>query len=382
MSRTKFKLTSLSLSGYKSIASQNDSQTIDFQNTTVIIGANGAGKSNLVSFFKMLNLMTTGALQEYIGRHGGANSLLHYGSKQTVRIEADLKFAKDENVDSYSFALSHASGDTLIFTNEELSWHNTTKYSKPQKVQLGSGHKESLLYSEMSSAEDSTAKEIYQVLRSCQVFQFHDTSLTSTIRNKVYIENNKFLYSDAGNLAPFLLALKNNREYNKYYKRIVERIRLVMPEFGDFDLSPGEFSSESILLNWRERDEHEYVFGPHQLSDGTLRFMALAALLMQPPELLPAIIIIDEPELGLHPLAISILAGMVRSASQHSQVILATQSPRLVDEFDIDDIVVIERDKKSKKSIFKKLNSVELQYWLDDYSVSELWEKNVFGGQP
>ncbi len=382
MSRTKFKLTSVSLSGYKSIASQNDSQTIDFQNTTVIIGANGAGKSNLVSFFKMLNLMTTGALQEYIARHGGANSLLHYGSKQTERIEADLKFVQDENIDSYSFALSHASGDTLIFTNEELSWHDTAKYPKPHKVQLGSGHKESLLYAEMSSAEDSTAKEIYQVLRSCQVFQFHDTSLTSTIRNKVYIENNKFLYSDAGNLAPFLLALKNNNKYNKYYQRIVERIKLVMPEFGDFDLSPGEFSSESILLNWRERDEHEYVFGPHQLSDGTLRFMALAALLMQPPELLPAIIIIDEPELGLHPLAISILAGMVRSASQHSQVILATQSPRLVDEFDIDDIVVIERDKKSKKSIFKKLNSVELQYWLDDYSVSELWEKNVFGGQP
>jgi predicted ATPase len=382
MSRSIFKLSSLRLSGYKSIAAQNDSQTIDFQNITVIIGANGAGKSNLVSFFKMLNMMTTGALQEYIARSGGANSILHYGSKQTVRIEANLKFVQDRHVDTYSFALSHASGDTLIFTDEELSWHDQAKFPSPQKVTLGSGHKESLLNSEMSSTKGATARVVYQILRSCRVFQFHDTSLTANKRYKVYIENNKFLYSDAGNLAPFLLALKSNEEYNKYYKRIVERIKLVMPQFGDFDLNPGEFSGDSILLNWRERDEHQYIFGPHQISDGTLRFMALATLLMQPPELLPAIIIIDEPELGLHPLAISILAGMVRSASQYSQVILATQSPRLVDEFDADDIVVIERDKESKKSIFKKLDSEKLQNWLNEYSISELWEKNVLGGQP
>ncbi|OHD12907.1 MAG: hypothetical protein A2Y41_10880 [Spirochaetes bacterium GWB1_36_13] len=163
MSRVRFKLSSLSLSGYKSIASQNDSQKIDFQNTTVIIGANGAGKSNLVSFFKMLNMMTTGALQEHIARNGGANSILHYGSKQTVRTEASLEFRHENNVDTYDFALSHASGDTLIFTNEELSWHNKTKFPKPVKVILGSGHKESLLHSERNSSKGTTAKVIYQL---------------------------------------------------------------------------------------------------------------------------------------------------------------------------------------------------------------------------
>jgi predicted ATPase len=222
---------------------------------------------------------------------------------------------------------------------------------------------------------------VYTLLKGCQVFQFHDTSGAAKIRNKVYIEENKHLLKDAGNLAAFLYALKNRKDGFPFYQRIVNRITSIFPQFGDFELQPSALNKDYIRLNWREKGE-PYLFGPHQLSDGTLRFMALATLLLQPKESLPSVVILDEPELGLHPAAISSLAGMVKTAVTNTQVILATQSPRLVDEFEAEDIVIVERDEATQSSVFKRLDKAAFSDWLQRYSLSELWEKNVLGGKP
>jgi predicted ATPase len=176
--------------------------------------------------------------------------------------------------------------------------------------------------------------------------------------------------------------LKNaSDDYRKYYDRIVEKIRYIMPQFGDFVLEPREMNPANILLNWHEATS-EYLFGPHQISDGTLRFMALATLLLQPPERLPKIIIIDEPELGLHPQAIDLLGSMILTTGKHTQIIVATQSPRLLDSFDCENVIVAEWNKADNCSVFKQLNESELSQWLDEYSLSQLWEKNILGGQP
>jgi predicted ATPase len=176
----------------------------------------------------------------------------------------------------------------------------------------------------------------------CRFFQFHDTSDTAHIRNNSYIERNKYLYSDAGNLPAYLYMLKNHSDkYRAYYDRIVEKIRYVMPQFGDFALEPQEMNPANILLNWHEAADG-YLFGPHQISDGALRFMALATLLLQPPERLPKIIIIDEPELGLHPQAIDLLGNMMVTAGRGAQIIAATQSPRLLDSFSCENVLVAE----------------------------------------
>lgn len=122
------------------------------------------------------------------------------------------------------------------------------------------------------------------------------------------------------------------------------------------------------------------LFGPHALSDGTLRFICLATLFLQPPEQLPATIVLDEPELGLHPYAIALLADMVRSAAQHTQVILATQSVTLVNQFEPEDILVV--DRIQGKSAFRRLGKEEMASWLEDYGLGDLWEKNLLGGRP
>lgn len=366
------------MKGFKSFNSLG--QDIPIGDLTVLLGANGAGKSNLVSFFSMLNYLTTGALQRFIGESGSADSLLHYGSKVTSRIEASLQFEGDKDIDTYKFCLAHAAGDTLIFTEETIEWIVKGE-KKPFTITLDPGIKESGLFTYQANPKNKTGKVIYNLLKNCQVFQFHDTSSKARIRNKGYIGDNRFLYSDAGNLAAFLYSIKNQKGGEPYYNRIVRYISQVMPQFLDFELYPSPLNENNIMLNWREKNS-DYLFGAHQISDGSLRFMALATLLLQPTKSIPSVIILDEPELGLHPSAISYLAGMAKTASHKCQVIIATQSPRLVDEFEPENIVVVERDLPANCSVFKSLNRDKLNEWIENYSLSELWEKNVIGGQP
>ena len=366
------KIKTIKLKGYKSFRDA----VVHFSDVTVLLGANGAGKSNLVSFFRMLNFVSTGALQDYIGRSGGADSLLHYGRKTTTQIEADIEFSGDDSTTHYIIRLADAAPDTLIFTDERAIFQRSD-YPQPQDIPLGAGHKESELKEKAQA--DKTCKVLFSMLSRCRVFQFHDTSETAKIRKSGYIEDGNYLRSDAGNLAAYLKMLRMT--YSDCYQRIVDTVALVFPSFGDFVLQPSPGSDKYILLNWKEEGHADYLLGPHQLSDGTLRFMALATLFLQPTAKMPSVIVLDEPELGLHPYAISVLAGLVKSAAVETQVIMATQSPRLVDEFDPSQIVVLEADKESGTKC-KQLEAPKLSEWLDEYSMGELWEKNIFGGRP
>jgi predicted ATPase len=242
---------------------------------------------------------------------------------------------------------------------------------------LSTGHKESWLDT-AAQAGDKTAEVVRNLLRRCNTFQFHDTSESSKIRAAGYVEDAKYLRADAGNLAAYLHSMRKTQQ--PYYDRIVQTIRQVCPQFKDFVLEPSELNDKYILLNWMEKHQSGYLMGPHQLSDGTLRFMALATLFLQHPDRLPRVIVIDEPELGLHPQAIAVLAGLIKSVSQNAQVIVATQSVRFVDYFELSDIRPIEH--RGGVSQVLDLRADEFSEWLEDYSTGELWEKNVFGGGP
>ncbi len=365
-------LSAISLAGWKSI---KDSQRLTLGPLNVFIGANGSGKSNFVSFFKLLNEMIGERLQVFISTSGGADSVLHYGAKTTPMLEAALEFKTTTGSSVYFMRLVHAAVDTLIFTEERLEFHKPG-YPNPNKAILGSGHRESLLGNKAKAGND-TATVLRRLVGSCRVYQFHDTSSTARIRQQCYIDNDRFLMPDGGNLAAVLYRFREKEP--TCYGRIVRTIQQVAPFFNDFELEPMSQNSKSILLNWREKGV-EKVFGPHQVSDGTLRAMALITLLLQPEDHLPTVIVIDEPELGLHPYAIGVIAALIRKAAHHCQVILATQSPGLLDHFEPEDVVVV--DRKEKTSEFRRLPESDLDSWLDEYSLSEVWEKNIFGGGP
>ena len=366
------KLNSITIRGYRSIKDA----TLELRPLNVLIGANGAGKSNLISFFKMMNDLMAGRLQRYVASTGHATSNLYFGPKVTPQLQAKLTFETDQgHMDIYTMRLSHAAGDALIFAQESLSYL-APGHVEPRVEELGPGHRETLVRS--ASDEGSQTGRVFQyLLDHCRVFHFHDTGPASSVRNYCYTGNSRWLMPDAGNLAAVLYRL--SLESSFFYDRILGTIRQVAPFFHDFDFDPNGPGEKNIILNWRHR-ESDLIFGPHQLSDGTLRAICLISLLMQPKDRLPLLIVIDEPELGLHPYALNILASLCRSVSQHVQVLISTQSSAFVSNFDPEDIVVVERDGESSR--FDRLDAENLKAWLEDYSLGEIWEKNIIGGGP
>lgn len=340
----------------------------------ILIGANGAGKSNLISFFKMLNEMMAGRFQQYIGMSGRAQSLLYFGPKTTLQIEAKLEFEVESGSDTYLLRLFHAAGDTLIFAEETLSYLETGRES-PRLDGLGAGHQETNINKAIEE-EKVTAKVLKRLLDRCRVYHFHDTSPTAGVRQSCYVGDNRWLMPDAGNLAALLLRFREG-DGNPAYQRIVGTIRLIAPFFDDFVLEPD--ASHRVILNWREK-ESDRVFGPHQFSDGSLRAICLATLLLQPEDEFPKLIVVDEPELGLHPYALNVIADLFSKASLHTQILISTQSSSFLDNFNPKDVIAVNREGKESK--FKRLHPEDLEIWLEEYSLGEVWEKNVIGGGP
>ncbi len=373
----KFLMQSIDIKGFKSFNAEG--QKLELGDLTVLIGANGAGKSNLISFFRMITNMMNDSLHKYIGINGGADSLLYLGAKKTAQIESQFKFSFNNSVQNYRFILSYAAGDTLFISEEGSDWQSETGI-RISEMTKALGKKETAL-SKLVNKENTKFLAVNNLLKCFQVYHFHDTTNASPMRKNSYLNDNKNLKSDGGNLAAILYAQKNSDRWNNYYKRIVEHIRYVLPEFEDFVLEPDIYSGKNIILNWRAKYS-DHLFGPHQLSDGSLRFIALMTLLLRPKELLPPIIIIDEPELGLHPSAISILANVINFVKSETQIIIATQSPNFVDEFEPSEIVVVEKNRIENCTKLRRLDINSLKEWLEEYSLSELWEKNVLGGKP
>lgn len=364
------KIKNFTIEGFKSIRHLD----LELRQLNVLIGANGAGKSNLIGFFRLLNFLQSGSLQLHIGEQGGANGILHYGAKITPQFLATINFETNRGINHYHMRLIHAAGDTMIFADEEIRYSNKERKTEGPAIPLGAGHKESGMIARSASTEKDgkTANVIRGMMGDWQVFQFHDTSPTAPIKQTRYLDDSYFLKANGGNLAPFLFRLREQQ--NEYYRRIVDTIKLCAPFFDDFVLIP---RSNNVILNWKEKNS-DLLFGPHQLSDGTLRMMAIVTLLLQPK--LPSLIIIDEPELGLHPYAITVLAGLLRGASEKSQLLISTQSANLVDELEPEDIIVV--DRKEGQSAFSRPAPSALAGWLEEYTLSELWEKNVLGGRP
>ena len=372
------QLTQLTISGFKSISSEHPI-CLDIGRITIILGANGAGKSNIISFLKMMNYMMSGSFSAYVAQNGGCQSLLHYGPKSTSSIKGNLKFESKYYKDNYDFTLSFAAPDNLVVAQElvEFVSVNDTNNRGSRRIELEQLYRESALSKPSNS---KTLQIIRNILSRCKVYQFHDSSSSAGMRNSCDVHADNYLYSEAGNIAAFLYRLK--RDYPNHYEQIVSYVRLIVPQFHDFILEPD--SVGRIMLKWTDTTGSDYIYTPMQFSDGSMRFIALATLLLQPRDIMPHVIIIDEPELGLHPYAITQLAEMIKEAAENTQVIIATQSPALVDEFEANQVVVVETNDTGELiySTARRLDTDSLEGWLNSYTISELWEKNIIGGRP
>ncbi|MCC6366140.1 MAG: AAA family ATPase [Bryobacterales bacterium] len=360
----------LTIEGFKSIRKLDDFQ---LRSLNVLIGANGAGKSNFVGFFRMLRELIEQRLQLAVQIEGGADSCLYLGPKITRRIAAKLEFGRN----GYEFELVPTANNRLIFAREVALFDGD--YGKTGDF-FGSGHAEAKLKDHKDDPDKpgrgyGIAHHVYQAVSRWTVYHFHDTSTSAGVRRQGAINDNEVFRPNADNLAAFLFRLSTGSPFA--YSRIRDVVRLAAPFFDDFKLRPVHDNSGLIQLEWLQRDS-DYPFQAHQLSDGTLRFICMATALLQPSP--PATLLFEEPELGLHPYALNLLAGLFRKAATASQLIVSTQSVPLLNEFAPEDVIVVDRERG--ESVFRRLDSAQLSEWLEDYSLGELWEKNVLGGRP
>lgn len=358
------RLDSIEIEGYRSIKKAK----LRLEQINILIGANGAGKSNLVGVLGLLGDLVENKLQLHVGRRGGADALLHFGVKKTKQLRIKVTFG----VNDYEAVMEPSVKDRLIFASEKAYFRG----ERPYVEALGEGHKESGLDEAAADRPNKVADHVLKAMRGWKVFQFHDTSPTAGMKQKHAIGDNRTLQADGSNVAAVLYGLKKKKP-SKKYRAIVDAVRAVAPFFDDFILERDELDPNVIQLEWRHKSEPAY-FDANSLSDGTLRFICIATLLLQPNK--PSVIVIDEPELGLHPAAIVQLAALLRIAAHDSQVIISTQSVTLLDQFASEDIIVVERS--DGQSVFERLAKDQVRGWLDDYSLGELWLKNVLGGRP
>lgn len=355
------QLSRLVIRGYKSFADCD----LNLARLNVLIGANGVGKSNFIGFFRLIQRILDERLQFTVGEMGGADALLHFGRKHTEILEAAFYFGSN----GYKFTLSPTQDNRMIFAHEALWWEQHGDW-RPC-----AGHFETYVHEQKHKTR--IYDYVVDAVRSWRVYHFHDTSTSARVKQIHNINDNDYLREDARNLAAFLYRLKNN--HREHYLRIVTTVRLVAPFFGDFYLRPTVDNPNKIQLEWVERDQ-DLPFTASALSDGTLRFICLATVLLQPKDFLPETILIDEPELGLHPYAITVLAGLMKSVAEQHQLLISTQSVELVNEFEAEDILVV--DKQGTTSTLQRLDVAALRTWLEDYTLGELWKKNLLGGRP
>ncbi|WP_314205652.1 AAA family ATPase [Capnocytophaga bilenii] len=349
------KMESIDIKGFKSIKELQ----LPLKPINILIGANGSGKSNFLSFFELLQNIYRKNLQGYVALNGGVDKFLYNSSEVTQEIEGKLTFSTN----SYSFTLKKGENN-LTFSKETLSYYDNN-------YEVSNFSSETYLH----SSGMPRAEYIKDYLEEVRKYHFHDTGKNAPFHKTSNIKTDfLYLYSNGSNIAALLYKIK--QEKPKTYNWILQTIQSIAPYFLDFVLNPNE--NGYIELLWRNKFS-EQLYNTYNFSDGTLRFIALTVLLLQPK--LPQTIIIDEPELGLHPFAIAKLAGLIKSASQRGcQIIVATQSVELINYFTPEDIITV--DYKNGESVFERLDEASLAIWLEDFSLGELWKGNFINGQP
>lgn len=360
-------LEKLTIKNFKSIREQ----TLALGRLNVFIGANGAGKSNLIEVFRFLREIVNQNLAGYTGVKGGADSLLYFGRKRSPEMSFHLEFGEADTGNAYFVKLKGTDDDSFMIAEERAFYHEKKIYPTPYNRTISTFSTESKL----KTVKHICAVQAMGDLESYRVYHFHDTSDTAAVKGTCDVEDNRVLHPQAENLAAFLYWMQQKQP--DHFANIQDTLRQIAPFFQEFRLAPSKLNESKIRLEWKEKGSDAY-FNASSFSDGTLRFLCLATLLLQPQ--LPAVVLLDEPELGLHPAAVALLADLLSSAATRTQVIVATQSVTLVNQFEPESVWAV--DRADNQSVFRHLSQQDMAAWVDDYGLGELWEKNILGARP
>jgi len=366
-------IETLTIEGYRSIGAMIG---MKFGPLSIVVGANGAGKSNLVSFLRLLQELGHGRLQMLISKMGSADPLFHQGIANTKQIKCDLR---SENF-RYTLRLQSTDAESLVIRSERIG-----EPADKQSFVVSDFDSESRLSpakqsrplspDETPSFSSELIDDVRKLLRGIRVHHFHDTDASAAMRRSCGIDQTERLHHDGSNLAAVLYDLRTN--HPKRFDTILRSLKRIAPFVQDINFSHDKGGVEDrIRIIWTQVGS-EYRFNAQHFSDGTIRFLCILVAIFQAKP--PGMLVIDEPELGLHPEAVALLAGLLNSASHRMQLVVTTQSPMLLSQFTPDDVITV--DQRNGCSDFRRLDGKRLTKWLKDYSLGEIWQKGLMDAE-
>ncbi|MGI9106473.1 MAG: AAA family ATPase [Pyrinomonadaceae bacterium] len=376
------KITQLDIKGFRSL------KDVTWQpgDLNLLIGANGAGKSNLLRFLELLAVSARGGLGKYIQSLGGFNAIAWDGSVRDISWAlnyADSVFHHDRYEVKltgggwgYRVATELLSGnpseeETVIFIDRE---GNKAKISDfmfevPRELNPELIDKEGTLLSAASAFHDWSDVALFKsALSSITVYHDIRVDRDAAIRSPAVTRYEQRVDSDGQNLISVLHTLYTG---NREFKRDIDAA--MRAAFGDdyeeIVFPPAADQRIQLRVRWRSLKREQSAA---DLSDGTLRFLLLMTVLAGPDP--PPVIAIDEPETGLHPAMLPIVAEHAVDAALRSQVVLSTHSPQLLDAFTETQPTTTVIRWENGETVLQNLDGEELRYWLREYTLGALFK--------
>lgn len=396
---TPTRLTELSCWGFRSYPDRDMVRALTMTPLSVLIGPNSSGKSNLLDMLLLISEAADQKLSDGVRRRNGMRSILwQNGAKEfgwELVLAAEGAFAAEEGPlhyrvvvrprgESPSIALEEVAVEAKSGTRVLLSAMNgAVRLRAEGKPQLGPEtpltSDSELAISQIRDPQNyPTLSRLRDYLASWAIYREFLTDEQSKMRQPQVASADTQLQPHGENLIAVLHQINNRTQYRPYNTGIRELLRLAFEDFEElyFPAEPG--ASGKIGLAWKDRSLSGDL-DVSQLSDGMLRFLALSTLLAAPD--LPPLVCVDEPEIGLHPALLHLVAGMAEKASARTQVILTTHSTQLINSLSRPEYVtVVERDKGA--TTLRRLDAGKLGAWLRDFTLGELWLQGEIGGRP
>ncbi len=392
------KLEKISIKGYRRLQQVD----LEMRDLVVMIGANGSGKTSFLDAMSMLAASASGKLHESLQSKGGLNEILTRGRSDKLQIGILAKALDQEDL-TYSLAISpkglayeitqeHLTkqpisatekvshifpmiGDNLISKRYIESYGLGIKYFREDDAILSPNWEHNYLETSLSQVPKmyQEPENLRKSLASCTYYGALDVSGTSPIRLPQAMRPAKLPGVRGEDLVSCLYDL---RESDRDRFEMVESIiSAAFPDFERLNFPP--VAAGTISMTWKDRNFSQPIY-IHELSEGTLRFLWLVALLQS--QNLSTITLLDEPEVSLHPDLLRHLVYLMREASKHTQLIVATHSDRLIRFLAPHEVLICDLEDGEAKMTWA--DTLDLEKWLEDYSLDQLWSMNVMGGRP
>jgi predicted ATPase len=390
-------ITSLTIKGYRSLKDV----TIPLGPLNVMIGPNGGGKTNIMDVLALLQEAATGSLSDAIDRRGPIRSLLFAGGAKSIEVAVEISLPPGfrralrsgaQKTLRYAVTLAPAGGG--YYVKSERMWSDDVRKALGFPVFAGRGvlaratqtaAKTFLAEHQMTPAElalsrpDSVLSPVARLRltflkkvlgRAVCVYGLPDTRTDAPMRQPQVARMESVLKRDSSNLPAVLQLISQSDRYEHMYEDIESELRAGFPqEFRGLKF-PSSGGDGRIAMRWREKAFPDRSFDAYEISDGTINFVRLATLLAGSTT--PQVVCIDEPEVGLHPRLIRLVAEMLQANAGPRQFIVATHSPALVDKLNPEEVLVVEKTEGATQ--VRRLDPDDLKHWLDKFSLGELWQ--------